>query len=73
MLWTAPELLRMKPECRPRNGTKEGDIYSVGVILQEIVYRCMPYGSDMHPKGTAKTKMSTFCIESCTLRVQEKF
>ena len=50
LLWTAPELLRM--EVKPRNGQPKGDVYAFGVILQEIVYRVMPYFiEDLDPKG----------------------
>lgn len=33
-LWSAPELLRM--ECPPPSGTQKADVYSFGVILQEV-------------------------------------
>lgn len=49
MLWTAPELLRnVKP---PRYGTQKGDVYSFGIIIQEIVYRSMPFFLDRDPTG----------------------
>ncbi len=51
-MWTAPELLRMT--SKPPNGTQKADIYSLGIILQEIVYRCPPFFMDTKtPKGTA--------------------
>lgn len=49
LLWTAPELLEER--YRQTTGTKEGDIYSISMVIQEILYRCMPYGHDTDPKG----------------------
>ncbi|XP_077986226.1 atrial natriuretic peptide receptor 1-like [Glandiceps talaboti] len=46
LLWTAPELLR--DMNRPLNGSINGDIYSFGVILQEIVQRRGPFPTEKH-------------------------
>ncbi|KAG8201257.1 hypothetical protein JTE90_019895 [Oedothorax gibbosus] len=40
-LWKAPELLRL-PICPPE-GTSKGDVYSFGIILQEISLREEPF------------------------------
>ncbi|XP_053224656.1 atrial natriuretic peptide receptor 1 isoform X1 [Podarcis raffonei] len=50
-LWTAPELLRM--ESNPFLGTQKGDVYSFGIILQEIALRNSVFyveGIDLSPK-----------------------
>ena len=41
LLWTAPEILRMSNPLSC--GTQRGDVYSYGIILQEILLRDTPY------------------------------
>ncbi|XP_052805172.1 atrial natriuretic peptide receptor 1-like isoform X4 [Mya arenaria] len=43
-LWTAPELLR--DPSRPARGSPKGDVYSYGIILQEIMLRTGPFGNN---------------------------
>ncbi|XP_012658623.1 olfactory guanylyl cyclase GC-D-like [Otolemur garnettii] len=43
LLWTAPELLR--GPAGPRRGTLKGDVFSIGIILQEVLTRGSPYCS----------------------------
>lgn len=54
-LWTAPELLRIG--CNPLRGTQAGDVYSYGIILQEIISRNVPFYSEigMDAKGIRKS------------------
>uniref|UniRef100_A0A8C9P271 Retinal guanylyl cyclase 1 n=1 Tax=Spermophilus dauricus TaxID=99837 RepID=A0A8C9P271_SPEDA len=40
-LWTAPELLR--DPALERRGTMAGDVFSLGIIMQEVVCRSPPY------------------------------
>ncbi|KAL6109862.1 npr1 [Pungitius sinensis] len=50
-LWMAPELLRM--EAPPPQGTQKGDVYSFGIVLQEVALRQGAFyleGSPLSPK-----------------------
>uniref|UniRef100_A0A8C2UWI3 Guanylate cyclase n=1 Tax=Chinchilla lanigera TaxID=34839 RepID=A0A8C2UWI3_CHILA len=50
-LWTAPEILRMASP--PARGSQAGDVYSFGIILQEIALRSGVFhveGLDLSPK-----------------------
>ncbi|XP_054431566.1 retinal guanylyl cyclase 1 [Pteronotus mesoamericanus] len=42
-LWTAPELLR--DPALERRGTLAGDVFSLGIIMQEVVCRSAPYAT----------------------------
>ncbi|XP_064638369.1 retinal guanylyl cyclase 2-like [Lineus longissimus] len=42
LLWTAPEHLRDPPNV-PFRGSQKGDVYSFGIILQEVIMRGMPF------------------------------
>ena len=51
-LWTAPELLRMPAHLRPASGTRAGDVFSFAIVMQEILYRAMPYFMEnLTPEG----------------------
>lgn len=55
-LWTAPELLR-DPGLE-RRGTLAGDVFSVGIIMQEVVCRSAPYAMlALTPAGTAASRV----------------
>ena len=51
MLWTAPENITNYHRC-PR-GSREGDVYSFGIILHEVFYRLGPFAGweDLSVKG----------------------
>jgi hypothetical protein len=52
LLWTAPELLR-NPSLR-KTGTQPADVYSFGIIMQEVVVRGEPFCMlSLSPEGTS--------------------
>lgn len=46
-LWTSPELLRIPAESRPTYGTQAGDVYSYGIILQELILKGSPFANEL--------------------------
>lgn len=52
LLWTAPELLRLP--SAPSSGTKEGDVYSFSIILQEILVLDKPFSTFIHKEAKGK-------------------
>lgn len=61
MLWKAPELLADDAPDK----SKEGDVYSYGIILSEILTREDPYADyNMDAKGKRqfKTILESFCL-----------
>lgn len=60
LLWTAPELLRAPGA--PGRGTLKADVFSIGIVLQEVLTRGPPYSSSgLSAEGTAPRPPSSAC------------
>jgi hypothetical protein len=60
LLWTAPELLRGRGGPGP--GTLRGDVFSIGIILQEVLTRGPPYcSSGLSAEGMTSSSPSVIC------------
>ncbi|XP_064612574.1 atrial natriuretic peptide receptor 1-like [Liolophura sinensis] len=73
-LWTAPEILRAHAHvCR---GSPPGDVFSFSIILQEILYRALPYFmEDYSPREIVelvKSVRTTPFRPECPLRAEIK-
>ena len=55
LLWTAPELLK-NASCLDdiQMGTKEGDVYSFGIVVSEIATRDVPFAYERNHLSTGK-------------------
>jgi len=65
-LWMAPELLRLVPQKRPLCGTKESDVYSYGIILQEICFQQKPFGILLDEFGASGKCQLQMCTYLCS-------
>ena len=60
LIWTAPELLALG-ERASQEGTEKGDVYSFGIMLQEILYRnSFFFDSDVSAEGRPTYRQSWF-------------
>lgn len=58
LVWTAPELLKLRVVDVPFEGSKAGDVYSYSIILHQILCRSVPYGDDY--SSSSKQSMAFF-------------
>ena len=58
LLWRAPEHLDGRNNL---SKSQRGDVYSYGIILQEILLRSLPYA--MNDFMEAKSKLLMFCFD----------
>nr|KAG5693848.1 hypothetical protein BaRGS_009904 [Batillaria attramentaria] len=48
LFWTAPEILRLRLKEEAHSPTQAADIYSVAIILKEIICKNDPYDEEIH-------------------------
>ena len=58
LLWTSPELLR--DTTNTQTGSREGDVYSFGIILHELFYRMGPFSG--HGNLTVKGQLLVYSL-----------
>lgn len=63
LLWTAPEILR--GPTPGLTGSKQGDVYSFSIILQEVLMRGPPFCMlDQSAQGLSHLGASLACVRS---------
>jgi hypothetical protein len=61
LLWTAPELLRSPSLLK--TGTQPADVYSFGIIMQEVVVRGEPFCMlSLSPEGIMASQTFAFSV-----------
>ncbi len=63
-LWISPELLRIPDENRPKYGTQAGDVYSYGIILQELILKGSPFANELEQLPVEGIVCLVLCIYS---------
>ncbi len=60
LLWEAPELLRQSEGCKKMllRGTKEGDVYSFAIIIQELILEAYPFSCDILDESSVSELVS---------------
>jgi len=71
LFWSAPEILRNP--LPPRNGTQKADVYSIGILLYNIIYRLPPFHTDSDnialPRGTTCHVLYNVKLLKCPKRL----
>lgn len=70
-LWTAPELLR--DPALERRGTLAGDVFSLGIIMQEVVCRSTPYAMlELTAEGTPPSCVGLWARKAACCEAQPR-